>query len=206
MSKRVAILISGGGSNLAALADGMAESDVAKPVLALSNEPEVDGLRKAAERNIPTEIVSHLDYPNRTSFEAAMISRLDAVQPDIICLAGFMRILTAGFISRFRGRILNIHPSLLPRHKGLDTHIRALEAGDRKHGCTVHLVTEKLDDGPILGQARVPVEADDTPVSLAARVLRQEHRLYPKVLDRFARGDTATVNLSAPFQSIAQYQ
>ncbi len=189
MSKRVAILISGSGTNMAALSDGMAERNVARPVLVLSNERDADGLERAATRNIPHSVVCHGDYRDRASFEAAVLAKLDAAQPDIVCLAGFMRILSSFFIGRYRGRILNIHPSLLPRHKGLDTHARALDIGDTEHGCTVHLVTEKLDDGPVLGQARIPVRPDDTPKSLAARVREQEHRLYPAVLDRFARGD-----------------
>ncbi len=202
MSKRVAILISGRGTNLAALVDGMEEGGVARPVLVLSNESQAGGLRKAAMRNIPAAVVHHGDYPHRASFEAAMIGELDRVRPDIICLSGFMRILTSVFITRYEGRILNIHPSLLPRHRGLNTHARALKAGDREHGCTVHLVTDRLDDGPILGQARVPVESGDTPATLAARVLGQEHRLYPAVLDRFARGERRPVNLSASSQSL----
>ena len=202
MSKRVAVLISGSGTNMAVLADSMAESDVATPVLVLSNEKEADGLRKAAIRNIPHTVVCHGDYPDRASFEAAMIAELDAVRPDIICLAGFMRILTSAFIDRYQGRILNIHPSLLPRHKGLNTHARVMEAGDAEHGCTVHLVTSRLDDGPVLGQARITVEPDDTPKSLSARVQRQEHRLYPAVLDRFARGGREPVYISMPSDSL----
>ena len=124
-----------------------------------------------------------------------MIAKLDAARPDIICLAGFMRILTPGFVQHYQGRMLNIHPSLLPKYKGLHTHKRALEAGEAQHGCTVHLVTPELDDGPILGQASVPVQPDDTPEKLAARVLQQEHSLYPAVLRRFALGDTSPLIL-----------
>ena len=198
MTKRVAILISGSGTNQAALVNSMELGVAARLVLVLSNEPEAGGLRKAAVKGIRNVVVHHGDYSDRTAFEDAMIDELDAVRPDIICLAGFMRILTATFISRYRGRILNIHPSLLPRHRGLNTHVRALKAGDREHGCTVHMVTEELDDGPILGQARVDVRNDDTPTSLAARVLEQEHRLYPIVLDRFAQGDRTPIYLSTP--------
>lgn len=201
MSRRVAILISGSGTNLAALADGMARSDVARPVLAISSEHGAAGLQKAEKRNIRNAVVHHGDFPDRVSCEAAMISLLDTARPDIICLAGFMRILTSAFVMRYQGRILNIHPSLLPLHKGLNTHARALNAGDREHGCTVHLVTERLDDGPVLGQARIPVEPDDTPESLAVRVLEQEHQLYPAVLERFARGDLTPVQLSVPSKS-----
>ncbi|MCY4168749.1 MAG: phosphoribosylglycinamide formyltransferase [Rhodobacter sp.] len=193
MSKRVAILISGGGTNMAALSDGMVKRNVARPVLVLSNERDARGLERAARRNIPHSVVCHGDYRDRASFEAAVLAELDAARPDIICLAGFMRILSPDFIGRYQGRVLNIHPSLLPRHKGLDTHARALEVGDAEHGCTVHLVTERLDDGPVLGQARIPVRPEDTPESLAARVREQERGLYPAVLDRFARGDRRPV-------------
>ncbi len=202
MSKRVAILISGSGTNQAALVDSMETGDVARPVLVLSNRHEAGGLHGAERKSIRSVVVDDNEYPDRATFELALIDELDAVQPDIICLAGFMRVLTAVFVSRYRGRILNIHPSLLPRHKGLNTHARVMKAGDREHGCTVHIVTEELDDGPVLGQARIPVRDDDTPTTLAARVLEQEHRLYPIVLDRFARGDRTPVSLSAHFHSM----
>lgn len=196
MSKRVAILISGSGSNMVALADSMAGDHPARPVLVLSNRPGAGGLDKAAARGIPTAVVDHTDFPkDRAGFEAALTRELEAAAPDIICLAGFMRVLTAGFVDRWAGRVLNIHPSLLPKYRGLHTHERALAAGDDEAGCTVHEVTADLDDGPILGQARVPVLDGDTPDSLAARVLVQEHRLYPEVLRRFASGDRAPVLL-----------
>jgi phosphoribosylglycinamide formyltransferase-1 len=133
---------------------------------------------------------------DREAFEAELCKPILEAGADIVCLAGFMRVLTAGFVSRFEGRMLNIHPSLLPKYKGLHTHARALEAGDAEHGCTVHEVTPLLDDGPILGQARVPVLGDDTPDTLAARVLVQEHKLYPAVLRRFAAGDRTRIDLS----------
>jgi phosphoribosylglycinamide formyltransferase-1 len=186
---RVAILISGGGSNMAALEADMTGDHPARPVLVISNEPGAWGLQRAAELGIPTAAVPHRDYPDRAAFEAALRRTLDAARPDLICLAGFMRILTPGFVARYPGRILNIHPSLLPKYPGLDTHARALAAGDREAGCTVHEVTADLDAGPILGQARVPVEPDDTDGSLAQRVLRAEHVLYPAVLRRIAAGD-----------------
>ncbi|SEK75135.1 phosphoribosylglycinamide formyltransferase-1 [Roseivivax marinus] len=186
---RVAILISGGGSNMVTLADSMTGDHPARPCLVLANDPQAGGLAKAAARGIPTETVDHRPYRgDRPGFEAELTSRLEAAAPDVICLAGFMRILTADFVTRWAGRMLNIHPSLLPKYRGLDTHARAIAAGDAEHGCSVHLVTPELDDGPILGQARVPVEADDTPETLAARVLVQEHRLYPAVLRRFVEG------------------
>lgn len=195
MKKRVAIFISGGGSNMVRLVEDMADADhPAEPVLVLANDAGAGGLKKAAELGVATAVVDHRPFKgDRPAFERALQGELDRVRPDILCLAGFMRVLTEGFVAPWNGRMLNIHPSLLPKYKGLRTHARALEAGDREHGCTVHLVTPALDDGPILGQARVNVRADDTPDSLAARVLEQEHKLYPAVLRRFAAGDPTPV-------------
>lgn len=196
MTKRVAILISGGGSNMVALADSMAGDHPARPCLVLSNVPGAGGLARAEARGVATAVVDHRPFKgDRPAFEAVLAEVVDAARPDILCLAGFMRVLTEGFVSRYEGRILNIHPSLLPKYRGLDTHARALAAGESEHGCTVHEVTAALDDGPILGQARVPVLAGDTPETLAARVLEQEHRLYPAVLRRFAAGDRTPVLL-----------
>lgn len=194
---RVAILISGSGSNMVALADSMSGDHPARPCLVLSNRPDAGGLARAAERGIPTAAVDHRPFAaDRTAFEAALSEPLEAARPDLICLAGFMRILTAPFIDRWRGRILNIHPSLLPKYRGLDTHARAIAAGEREAGCTVHEVTPDLDDGPVLGQARVPVRPGDTARSLAARVLETEHRLYPAVLRRVAEGNRSPLHLS----------
>ena len=194
--KRVAILISGSGSNMVALVDSMAGDHPARPVLVLSNQPGAGGLAKAAARGIPTAVVDHRDHKgDRPGFEAALTEALEAVRPEVICLAGFMRILTPSFTARWAGRVLNIHPSLLPKYPGLHTHARALEAGDTEAGCSVHEVTEELDGGPLLGQARVPVLPGDTPDALAARVLVQEHRLYPAVLRRFVTGDRTPVLL-----------
>ena len=194
---RVAILISGGGSNMAALADSMTGDHPARPVLVISNVPEAAGLDKARARGIGTATVDHRPHGrDRAAFETALMAPLLDVAPDIICLAGFMRILTERFVSRFDGRILNIHPSLLPKYRGLDTHARAIAAGDTEAGCSVHLVTPALDDGPILGQGRVPVHPGDTAATLQARVRTMEHRLYPKVLRRFAEGDRRPVMLS----------
>lgn len=188
---RVAILISGAGSNMEALLADMADpAHPAEPAIVLSNRPEAAGLAKAAARGVATAVVDHRPHRgDRRAFEAELDAALRAARPDLICLAGFMRILSAGFVSRWEGRILNVHPSLLPALKGLDTHARALAEGHAEHGCTVHLVTPALDDGPILGQARVPVEPGDTPASLAARVQAAEHRLYPAVLLRVLRGE-----------------
>lgn len=196
MTKRVAILISGGGSNMIRLVESMAGDHPASCVLVASNDPAAAGLQRAAAMGIPTAAVDHRAFKgDRPAFEAALQAELDKAAPDILCLAGFMRVLTAGFVQQWEGRMLNIHPSLLPKYKGLHTHARALEAGDAEAGCSVHLVTPALDDGPILGQARVPVQPGDTEADLAARVLVQEHRLYPLVLERFARGDLTPVML-----------
>jgi len=194
--KRVAILISGGGSNMLTLVDSMQGDHPARPVLVLANDPKAGGLAKAKAHGIKTAFVDHKPFKgDREAFESELLSVLEAADPDIICLAGFMRILTPGFMAGWQGRILNIHPSLLPKYRGLHTHARALEAGDRAHGCTVHEATGALDDGPILGQARVPILPGDTPETLAARVLKQEHILYPAVLRRFASGDKTPILL-----------
>ncbi len=178
------------------LAQSMTGDHPARPVLVLSNDPSAKGLLRAAALGIPTAAVDHRDYKgNRAAFEAALLEPLLAAKPDVICLAGFMRILTGDFAKRFAGRMLNIHPSLLPKYPGLHTHQRALDAGDAMAGCTVHEVIADIDAGPILGQASVPVLAGDTVDDLAARVLVQEHRLYPAVLRRFAAGDRSVLRL-----------
>lgn len=197
MTKRVAILISGGGSNMVALVRSMTGDHPARPVLVVSNDPDAGGLDKARALGVPTAVVDHRPFgKDRAAFECALHKVLADAQPDIICLAGFMRILTPEFTTKWAGRMLNIHPSLLPKYKGLHTHARALEAGDSEHGCTVHEVTAELDGGPILGQARLTVVPDDTPNTLAARLLPLEHALYPAVLRRYASGDRTPVTLS----------
>ena len=194
--RRVAILISGGGSNMVSLVESMTGDHPARPCLVLSNIASAGGLTKAAAVGIPTAVVDHKPFgKDRAAFEAELVKPILDAGADIVCLAGFMRVLTDGFVSQFQGRMLNIHPSLLPKYTGLNTHARALEAGDRQHGCTVHEVTAVLDDGPILGQARVDVAADDTPETLAAKVLVEEHKLYPAVLRRYAAGDRTPVIL-----------
>jgi phosphoribosylglycinamide formyltransferase-1 len=194
---RVAILISGSGSNMVALLRDMAAGDHAgHPVLVAANDPDALGLAKAAALGVRVAAVDHRAFgKDREAFEAELLKPLLEARPDVVCLAGFMRVLTPGFVARFRGRMLNIHPSLLPKYPGLHTHARALAAGDREAGCTVHEVTPVLDDGPILGQARVPVLPGDTEASLSARVLAQEHRLYPAVLRRFVQGDRTPLYL-----------
>jgi phosphoribosylglycinamide formyltransferase-1 len=196
---RVAVFISGGGSNMVALLDDMARAGHSgMPCVVLANSADAGGLKRAAERGVPTVAVDHRPFgKDRVAFEVALSEALVPFAPDMICLAGFMRVLTAGFIDQWTGRMINIHPSLLPKYKGLHTHARALEAGDSVHGCTVHEVTAALDDGPVLGQAQVPVLAGDTPETLAARVLEQEHRLYPAVLRRYAAGERAPLMLDS---------
>ena len=185
--KRVAILISGGGSNMLALVRSMAGNHPARPVLVASNVPGAGGLLRAAQMGIATAALDHRPYHgDRAAFEAGLMALILDSNPDIICLAGFMRVLTPAFIAPFAGRMLNIHPSLLPKYPGLHTHQRALDAGDVVAGCTVHEVTAVLDDGPIWGQSEVPILPGDTADTLAARVLAEEHLLYPACLRRFA--------------------
>lgn len=183
-----AILISGSGSNMVALVRDMADTaHPSVPCLVLSNRPDAGGLARARELGIPTACIDHRAFPDdRAAFEAALMEALEESGADLVCLAGFMRVLTQGFTAAWSGRMLNIHPSILPLFPGLDTHARALAAGMAVHGATVHEVTADLDAGPILGQAVIPVLDGDTPASLAARLLPLEHRLYPAVLRRFA--------------------
>ena len=194
--KRVAILISGGGSNMLALVRDMVGDHTARPVLVASNVPNAAGLVRAANLGLATAAVDHRNFAgDRAAFEAELMAQIMAARPDIICLAGFMRVLTPAFVAPFAGRMINIHPSLLPKYPGLHTHRRALDAGDTVAGCSVHEVTAELDAGLILGQAQVPILPADTADSLSARVLVQEHRLYPAVLRRFASGDRRPIAL-----------
>ncbi|HWH73548.1 MAG TPA: phosphoribosylglycinamide formyltransferase [Methylibium sp.] len=181
--KRIVILISGRGSNMEAIVQAYArEGWPAEIVAVLSNRPEAGGLAWAGARGIATGAVDHRAHAGREAFDAALAAAIDAHRPDWVVLAGFMRILTPGFVERYAGRLLNIHPSLLPAFPGLHTHERALAAGCKLAGATVHFVTAELDHGPIVAQAMVPVLPEDTPDALAARVLQQEHRLYPMAL------------------------
>lgn len=189
MNDRLAVLISGRGSNLAALLGACADGRLGlRPALVLSNRPGAAGLRIAADAGIDTAVVDQRTFADRPAFDAALAERLERCDPALIALAGFMRILGADFVSRYRGRLLNIHPSLLPDFPGLNTHARALAAGVKRHGASVHYVTPQLDGGPVIAQASVAVRADDDPERLAARVLREEHRLYPLVLAWAAAG------------------
>jgi phosphoribosylglycinamide formyltransferase-1 len=188
-SRRTAVLISGRGSNMTALVEASrAPGHPAEIVLVLSNRPDATGLAFAQAAGIPTGCVDHKAFTDRMRFEQALDAELRAADADLVCLAGFMRVLTPWFIARWEGRLLNIHPSLLPAFRGLHTHERALQEGVKLHGCSVHFVVPELDAGPIVAQAAVPVLADDTPDSLAARVLVAEHRLYPAALALVAAG------------------
>lgn len=196
MQRRVAILISGEGSNMEALVRAMGPDHPARPVLVLSDRAGAGGIIRARALGVPVAVVERAACATRADFEAALQAELERAGADLLCLAGFMRVLSPGFVGQWQGRALNIHPSLLPHHPGLDTHARALAAGDTEAGCTVHEVTAELDAGPVLGRARVKVLPDDTAGSLAARVLEMEHRLYPAVLERFATGDRRLVELA----------
>jgi phosphoribosylglycinamide formyltransferase-1 len=188
--KRVAVLISGRGSNMVALIE--AARDPAYPaeiVVVLSNDPAAQGLQRAAAANIPTSVVDHRPFGrDREGFERAMQRELEARNVELVCLAGFMRLLTPWFVRQWEGRMLNIHPALLPAFKGLDTHARALQSGVQEHGATVHFVVPEMDAGPIIAQGAVSVLAGDTEASLAARVLEVEHRIYPQALRLVAEG------------------
>lgn len=183
----IVILISGRGSNLQAILDCAGTGALAVEVRAvISNRPGAEGLRIAAAAGFCTEVIDHTLFSERAHFDSALQAAIDQHQPGLLVLAGFMRLLGAGFVAHYHGRMLNIHPSLLPALPGLDTHRRAIEAGHREHGASVHFVTTEMDGGPVLAQARVSVARDDTPETLAARVLEQEHRLYPLAIQWFA--------------------
>ena len=188
-AKRTAVLISGGGSNLQALLD--APQAAAEIALVVSNRPDAYGLERARRHGVPAELLDHRSFASREAFEARLDRLLRDAGIELVCLAGFMRVLTPSFVEAWHDRLLNIHPSLLPAFPGLHTHARALAAGCQVHGCTVHLVRPTLDDGPILVQGVVPVLPDDDAASLAARVLEVEHRCYPIALDLLARGTVA---------------
>ena len=187
--KRIVVLISGSGSNLQAIIDAIGSGRINGRISAvISNKPNVFGLERAAQADIPQQVINHKDYADRESFDAAMQVCIDQYQPDLVILAGFMRILTADFVRHYQGKMLNIHPSLLPKYRGLHTHQRALEAGDSEHGCTVHFVTEELDGGPLAIQAPIRIHADDDEASLQQRVHRSEHLIYPLAVEWFCNG------------------
>ncbi len=183
------ILISGRGSNLQAIIEQVKSDQVPVEIRAvISNRPQAQGLERAQRAGIKTHALDHYQFRQREAFDQALMQLVDSYAPGLVVLAGFMRILTAEFVRHYHGRLVNIHPSLLPHFPGLNTHQRALQAGMKEHGVTVHFVTDKVDGGPIILQARVPVYPTDTPATLAARVLKEEHRIYPEVIRAFAAG------------------
>jgi phosphoribosylglycinamide formyltransferase-1 len=201
MTKNIVILISGAGSNMRAIVNAAtsgrwAQRFDAGVAAVISNKEEAEGLAFARAHGIATEVVRHRDFGSREEFDAALARAIDVYQPALVVLAGFMRILTPGFVTRYGGRLLNIHPSLLPAFPGLNTHQRAIEAGCQVAGATVHQVTAELDHGPILAQAEVPVVPGDTPESLAARVLVQEHLIYPKAIEDLLAGESRVEAIS----------
>jgi len=206
---RIVVLISGSGTNLQAILDKIHQTDVPASVVAvISNRADAYGLKRAEQADVPTRVLSPRDHPSRENYDAALQESIDSFQPDLVVLAGFMRILSDDFVNHYHGRMLNIHPSLLPKYKGLKTHQRVLEAGDNEHGCSVHYVTPELDGGPVILQATVPIAADDTPESLAQRVHQEEHRIYPQVIEWIARGRLSLDNHTVMFdgQPMTQQQ
>ncbi|UJJ32311.1 phosphoribosylglycinamide formyltransferase [Halopseudomonas maritima] len=195
MGCRIVVLISGSGSNLQAVLDDLAGADAPAEVVAvISNKAEAYGLERARSAGIETRALDHRNFADRAAYDQALIEQIGAFTPDLVLLAGFMRILTATFVTHFHGRLLNIHPSLLPKYKGLQTHQRALDAGDAEAGASIHFVTEELDGGPLVLQGRVAIHPDDDAASLATRVQQQEHRLYPLVVRWFASGRLRLIN------------
>ncbi|MFW1677099.1 phosphoribosylglycinamide formyltransferase [Pontibacter sp. JAM-7] len=186
MSKNIVVLISGSGSNLQAIIDAVTNGRINGRIAAVfSNKADAYGLQRARKAGIHTVAINHQNFVDRLSFDQAMIAEIDRHQPDLVVLAGFMRILTPQFVRHYEGRLFNIHPSLLPKYKGLHTHQRALEAGDQHHGCTVHFVTEELDGGPLAVQGRVSIDKEDTVESLQQKVHRVEHQIYPLAVEWF---------------------
>lgn len=196
--KRIVVLISGSGTNLQALLDACASGRMAARISAvISNRPNVKGLDRARKAGVPALTLDHTRYPDREAFDRALAELIDEYRPDLIALAGFMRILTTDFVRRYQGKMLNIHPSLLPKYTGLNTHQRALEAGDTEAGVTVHFVTPELDGGPAIAQVAVPISAQDDVEILSSKVLKQEHRLYPEVVRWFVDGRLRLANNEA---------
>lgn len=204
IKKRVAIFISGGGSNMEALIQATNAPDYPAEIVAVfCDKPEAGGIAKAQAANIATYIFARKDFASKQEHEEAILKKLAVVRPDVICLAGYMRLLSADFIKPYQGRILNIHPSILPLFAGLNTHQRAIDAGMKLAGCTVHLVTEGMDEGPILAQAAVPVYHDDDQDSLASRVLMAEHQIYPLALKNFINGTFTSAKVAEKQQILS---
>lgn len=186
MSKRIVVLISGNGSNLQAIIDATDSGAIPGAVVGvLSNKADAYGLERAAQHNIPTYVLNHREFTDRAQYDQALMARIDSLEADLIVLAGFMRILTPEFVEHYQGRLINIHPSLLPKFKGLNTHQRAIESGEKVHGCSVHFVTAELDGGPVIVQASVPITAGMDADELASRVHEQEHKIYPLAVSWF---------------------
>lgn len=190
----VVVLISGSGSNLQALLNHFQDNESVTISAVISNKADAFGLQRAARAGVPTQVLSHRDYSDRLAFDQALIQVIDQYQPDLVVLAGFMRILTPEFTQHYQQRLMNIHPSLLPKYKGLDTHQRVLEAGDTEHGCSVHFVTEHLDGGPVIIQASIAIEANDNVDSLAQKIHQLEHQIYPLAVQWFAEGRLQLAN------------
>lgn len=198
MSSRIVVLISGGGTNLQAIIDACKSSEYPGEVVGvISNKAEAYGLTRAQNADIPVSTLSHKDFDSREAYDLSLIDTIDQYKPDVVVLAGFMRILTPAFVQHYLGRLLNIHPSLLPKYQGLNTHQRAIDAGDKEHGVSVHFVTEELDGGPVILQAKVPVFEQDTADDLASRVHQQEHRIYPLVVKWLCQGRLSMRNEQA---------
>jgi len=198
MQTRIVILISGSGSNMLALLEAAAQQKLNADIVAvISNDPNAAGIQKAADKGISTAVLSHKDFTDRSEFDRSLIQLIDAYRPDLVVLAGFMRILTSEFVTHFAGKLLNIHPSLLPKYRGLHTHQRAIEAGDKEHGCSIHFVTAELDGGPVIAQARVAILPNDSVTSLAQRVQTAEHQLYPLCVQWFCNGELKADNNEA---------
>ncbi|WP_339899712.1 phosphoribosylglycinamide formyltransferase [Paraglaciecola polaris] len=195
---KIVVLISGNGSNLQALIDDIVEQKIAAEIVAVvSNKANVFGLERAAQANIPHQVVNHKEFTTREEYDAQLHSVIAGFSPDLVVLAGFMRILTPWFVEQFTGKMLNIHPSLLPKYKGLDTHQRAIDAKDEEHGASVHFVTPELDGGPVVLQSKVPVFADETALQLASRVQEQERQMYPLVVRWFCQKRLLMLNNKA---------
>jgi phosphoribosylglycinamide formyltransferase-1 len=198
MPSRIVVLISGSGTNLQALIDACKTNDYPGEIVGvLSNKADAYGLTRAENAGITTAAISHINFDSRESYDQALISKIDQFKPDVVVLAGFMRILTPAFVQHYQGKLLNIHPSLLPKYQGLNTHQRAIDAGDQEHGVSVHFVTEELDGGPVILQAKVPIFDGDEADDLASRVHEQEHRIYPLVVKWFCNGRVVMHNEKA---------
>ena len=195
MTRRIVVLISGSGSNLQAIIDACNTTDFPGQVVGvISNKADVFGLARAEKAQIPHQVISHKAYESRESYDQALVTAIDEYQPDLVVLAGFMRILTPAFVQHFSGKLLNIHPSLLPKYQGLNTHQRAIDAKDKEHGVSVHFVTEELDGGPVILQAKVPIFPEDSADELASRIHVQEHKIYPLVVNWFCSGRVVMID------------